>query len=223
MSLQIYKKLKIVENLQTRAHPFHVMTNSKLPIVIATLVGSLALVFTAKLHTSDDLLSPTFNNAWLCFLLEPFFSVNGLNYSSINSLMLTIITALIIAMSAWGSNLIDESVMQGRHNSHVQRALRYGIILFLLSEAMLFFPFFLAFFHGSLSPSSDIGMVWPPKGISTLDPFMLPFVNTVVLLSSGIAIVSAHKAILAGYKTMVLNSMYIAISFGLLFSWLQFV
>jgi len=66
-----------------------------------------------------------------------------------------------------------------------------------------------------------IGGVWPPVGIleaETLDPFMLPLLNTVTLLSSGVAIVSAHRAILAGYKTVVVNAMYIAISLGILFS-----
>jgi len=44
-----------------------------------------------------------------------------------------------------------------------------------------------------------------------------------VLLCSGVAIVGAHRAIISGYKTMILNTMYLAISFGILFSWLQFL
>jgi len=47
---------------------------------------------------------------------------------------------------------------------------------------------------------------------------MLPLVNTVVLLCSGVAIVGAHRAIISGYKNMIINPMYIAISFGILFS-----
>jgi len=71
-----------------------------------------------------------------------------------------------------------------------------------------------------------IGAIWPPIGIKdleTLDPFMLPLVNTIVLLSSGIALVAAHRAIIIGYKSFVLNMMYLAISLGIFFSWLQFV
>jgi len=91
---------------------------------------------------------------------------------------------------------------------------------------MLFFPFFWTFFHASLSPAVTIGAIWPPIGIKdleTLDPFMLPLVNTIVLLSSGIALVAAHRAIILGYKSFVLNMMYLAISLGIFFSWLQFV
>jgi len=56
------------------------------------------------------------------------------------------------------------------------------------------------------------------KDIEVLDPFMLPLVNTAVLLCSGVAIVGAHRAILAGRKAFLLNMMYLAISFGIFFS-----
>jgi len=95
------------------------------------------------------------------------------------------------------------------------------MLLFLASEAMLFFPFFWAFFHASLSPAVTVGGVWPPEGIrleETLDAFMLPLVNTVVLLTSGVALVAAHRAIIAGCRPIVLGGLYIAISLGILFS-----
>jgi len=47
---------------------------------------------------------------------------------------------------------------------------------------------------------------------------MLPLVNTVVLLCSGVAVVAAHRAIIAGYLPAVSNMMYLAISFGIFFS-----
>lgn len=47
---------------------------------------------------------------------------------------------------------------------------------------------------------------------------MLPLVNTVVLLTSGVALVAAHRAIIAGYRPIVLNGLFIAISLGILFS-----
>jgi len=47
---------------------------------------------------------------------------------------------------------------------------------------------------------------------------MLPLVNTVVLLTSGVALVAAHRAIVAGCRVVVLNGLYIAISLGILFS-----
>lgn len=47
---------------------------------------------------------------------------------------------------------------------------------------------------------------------------MLPLVNTVVLLCSGVAVVSAHRAIISGYLSVVVNMLYLAIAFGVFFS-----
>jgi heme/copper-type cytochrome/quinol oxidase subunit 3 len=91
---------------------------------------------------------------------------------------------------------------------------------------MLFFPFFWAFFHFSLAPVDVIGSMWPPLGIKffeSLDPFMLPVLNTVTLLCSGVTIINAHRAIITGYKTMLVNSMFAAILYGLFFSLLQLI
>lgn len=216
---------RLYNTKQTQFHPFHVLTSSKLPIFIATFAGLLALTFVAKLHSIDY--TSSFEYSLVANqVLEPFFSASNLNYLSINALILSLITMLTLTMGAWSYNLLKESTKEGHHTLRVQLALKYGMLLFLVSEAMLFFPFFWAFFHGSLSPAVSIGGIWPPVGIQsleTLDPFMLPLVNTVVLLCSGVAIVGAHRAILSGYKTMLINTIYIAISFGILFSWLQFL
>lgn len=56
------------------------------------------------------------------------------------------------------------------------------------------------------------------KELEVLDPFMLPLVNTIVLLCSGVAVVAAHRAILSGYLAVINNMMYLAISFGIFFS-----
>ena len=41
-----------------------------------------------------------------------------------------------------------------------------------------------------------IGDVWPPKGIETFDPWHLPLLNTLILLTSGTTVTWAHHALL---------------------------
>lgn len=86
----------------------------------------------------------------------------------------------------WFRDVAREGTYQGLHARKVKRGLQIGMILFILSEVMFFISFFWAYFHSSLTPSVDIGAIWPPKGIVTLDTWGVPFVNTVILLSSGV-------------------------------------
>lgn len=210
---------KLININTTQQHPFHVLTSSKLPIITSSLSGMLALTLIAKLHeiSINDL--ELFSSV-ATLILDPLYSISKLHHVSINLTILNLMTLLTAAMWAWSINLFKESTQKGHHTLRVQLALKYGMLLFLISEAMLFFPFFWAFFHGSLSPAVAIGAIWPPvgiKGLETLDPFMLPLVNTLVLLCSGIAIVGAHRGIIYGHKSIVINMMYLAISFGIFF------
>lgn len=220
---------KIVNEAKNAQHPFHVLGSSKLPVFMSVFVGALAISIIIKLQNVSNLSKFLAVGAGI---MEPFFSVTGalpnteLPDSIIDSRILTFLVLILITIWAWGRELIREATFEGYHTKNVQIGLGYGMLLFLASEAMLFFPFFWAFFHGSLSPAITVGGVWPPEGIrfeETLDAFMLPLVNTVVLLTSGVALVAAHRAIIAGCKPIVLNGLYTAISLGILFSWLQYL
>jgi heme/copper-type cytochrome/quinol oxidase subunit 3 len=218
-----------LNNAKGQQHPFHVLSSSKLPVFISTFVGCLALTVIVKLQNISNVAKFSIISA---DIMEPFFSVTGampsteLPDSIVDMRIVQLLTLLLITIWAWGRELVREATFEGWHTEDVVIGLYIGMILFLASEAMLFFPFFWAFFHASLSPAITVGGIWPPEGIrleETLDPFMLPLVNTVVLLTSGVALVAAHRAILAGCKAIVVNGLYIAISLGILFSWLQYL
>lgn len=122
----------------------------------------------------------------------------------------------------WFSDIIEEATFEGHHTFKVQQGIQIGMCLFILSEIMFFFSFFWAFFHGSLAPSVDIGCIWPPKGIISLDPWGLPLLNTIILLSSGVTVTWAHRAILSGNWVDMTKGLYATIMYGLLFTSIQY-
>ena len=94
--------------------------------------------------------------------------------------------------------------MRGDHTPVVQLHLRYGMIMFIASEVMFFVAWFWAFFDASLFTDEAIqasrvaatGGVWPPKGIEVFNPWHLPLINTLILLTSGTTVTWAHHALL---------------------------
>nr|YP_010881178.1 cytochrome c oxidase subunit 3 [Pellia epiphylla]WIA66721.1 cytochrome c oxidase subunit 3 [Pellia epiphylla var. borealis]WIA66680.1 cytochrome c oxidase subunit 3 [Pellia epiphylla]WIA66762.1 cytochrome c oxidase subunit 3 [Pellia epiphylla var. borealis]WIA66803.1 cytochrome c oxidase subunit 3 [Pellia epiphylla]WIA66844.1 cytochrome c oxidase subunit 3 [Pellia epiphylla] len=105
---------------------------------------------------------------------------------------------ILYTMFVWWRDVIRESTYEGHHTFVVQLGPRYGMILSIVSEVMFFSASLRAFSHSSLAPTVEIGAIWPPKGISVLDPWGIPFPNTPILLPSGAAATWAHHAILAG-------------------------
>jgi len=81
--------------------------------------------------------------------------------------------------------------------------------------------FFWAFFHSSLSPTIDIGSVWPPKGIEVLDPWGVPFLNTLILLTSGASVTWAHHAILAGKEKQGIYALISTVLLAAIFTGFQ--
>nr|YP_009647132.1 cytochrome c oxidase subunit 3 [Chloropicon maureeniae]QBX98803.1 cytochrome c oxidase subunit 3 [Chloropicon maureeniae] len=128
---------------------------------------------------------------------------------------------LLYTMFVWWRDVVQEATYEGHHTQAVQLGLRWGMILFIVSEIMFFFAFFWAFFHSSLSPSIDIGAIWPPKGIEVLSPWEVPFLNTVILLSSGAAVTWAHHAIVAGEKQQAFYGLIVTVLLAILFTGFQ--
>lgn len=97
--------------------------------------------------------------------------------------LLVIFTAFL-----WFKDVTEEASAVGSHTRVVRVGITLGFYLFIVSEVMLFFGFFWAFFHSSLSPDIIFATVWPPVGISTIRVVEFPFFNTLLLIFSGFAI-----------------------------------
>ena len=130
---------------------------------------------------------------------------------------------LVLSRVQWWRDVSREATFQGLHSKKVLTGIELGIVLFIVSEIIFFFSFFWAFFHSSLSPRGELGILWPPAGISPLDPFSVPLLNTVILLSSGVTVTWAHRALVEGYHKRALTSLLLTVVLGLYFIRVQYL
>lgn len=134
--------------------------------------------------------------------------------------MATGLALLLFTFVGWWHDVIKESFTEV-HTHEVRTGFRYGMALFILSEVMFFFAFFWAYFNAALFPSEVIGGVWPPKGLETIDPFDLPYLNTLLLLLSGTTVTWAHFDLVEGnIKGMIQKTGY-TVLLGFIFLMVQ--
>jgi cytochrome c oxidase subunit 3 len=81
--------------------------------------------------------------------------------------------------------------------------------------------FFWAFFHRRLSPTAELGCIWPPAGVTALNPFQLPLLNTVVLLASGVTVTFCHHRIINKNLSRRKIGLILTIILGIYFTFLQ--
>jgi cytochrome c oxidase subunit III len=137
------------------------------------------------------------------------------------------LATVLYVMFAWWSDVVHESQV-GDHTPVVSIGLRYGFIMFIMSEVMFFAAWFWSFFKHAMYPIHPEGLspaidgVWPPAGIETFDPWHLPLINTLILLCSGAAATWAHHALVhENNRKDLVNGLILAIVLGVLFTGFQ--
>ena len=129
---------------------------------------------------------------------------------------------VLFTFFSWWSDVVKEA-NSGDHTPVVQLHHRYGMILFIASEVMFFVAWFWAYFNASLFPPAvdGIGGVWPPEGMTLIDPWGYPLLNTLILLCSGTTVTWAHHALIHGDREGLKKGLLATIALGILFSCIQ--
>lgn len=175
------------------SHPYHLVEPSPWPLLVA-----FALLTTT---------------------LSGVMSFHG--YSNGPLLLALGIIATVSSMALWLKDVSREGSFQGNHTDAVQRGLTLGFILFVVSEIFFFLSIFWAFFHSSLSPTIELGAVWPPAGISAMNPWEVPLLNTVILLSSGATLTYSHHCLIGGNRDGAFYGLLGTIILAVIFTSLQ--
>uniref|UniRef100_UPI0030FE169E cytochrome c oxidase subunit III n=1 Tax=Neohirasea hongkongensis TaxID=1461108 RepID=UPI0030FE169E len=177
--------------MSNQNHPYHLVEMSPWP-----LVGALSTMLTLT-------------------GLVKFFQQTSM-------LMLTMGTMMtLLTMIQWWRDVVREGTYQGLHTKLVIKGLRWGMIMFIISEVFFFISFFWTFFHSSLSPTAQIGSMWPPEGIMPFNPMQIPLLNTMILLTSGVSVTWAHHSMLNNNMKEMNKGLMLTIIMGLYFTLLQ--
>ena len=182
-------------------HDYHILAPSILPFLGA--MSAFVMLFGAVLYFHD---------------MTPWIAVIGF-------------IGVIYTMYAWWKQVVEES-HAGDHTPVVTIGLRYGVIMFITSEVMFFSAWFWSFFKHAIYPMQDEeGLatlagatsrmpdgIWPPAGIETFDPWHLPLINTLILLTSGCAATWAHHAVMEDDREGLKWGLLISVLLGVLFT-----
>ena len=172
-------------------HPYHLVDPSPWPAIGAVSAGLVTVG--AVLYMHEDI-------AWL---------------------MILGFVGILATMAGWFWDVIQEAEFKGFHNPVVQVGMRYGMALFIASEVMFFVAWFWAYFNAALFPPAQIEGVWPPPGVQTFDPWDLPFLNTLILLMSGVTVTWAHHALREGNRKHLIQGLGLTIFLGICFTCVQ--
>ncbi len=142
-------------------------------------------------------------------------------FSNANTFLMFAFVSVVLSMSFWWRDVISEGTYIGNHTLAVQRGLNMGVALFIVSEILFFLAIFWAFFHSALSPTVELGAQWPPMGIEAINPFELPLLNTVILLSSGVTVTFAHHSLIQGNRAGALYGLVATVILAVIFTALQ--
>lgn len=142
---------------------------------------------------------------------------------------------VIYMMLRWFGQVIGESEGD-QYNTQVDMSFRMGMAWFIFSEVMFFAAFFGALFfvrHFSVPWIGQDHLLWPefhavwptsgPKGPSfqAMQPWGIPAINTLILLTSGATVTWAHWGLLKDNRAQLIVGLFLTVALGVSFLTLQ--
>lgn len=151
---------------------------------------------------------------------------------------------LIYMLVGWFGEVIRESE-DGMYSAQVDSSFRLGMLWFIFSEVMFFACFFGALFYARVFSVPWLGgegsgaytnemlwqgyqAVWPTGGpaqlggyFQTIPAFGVPFLNTLILLSSGVTVTLSHYALLKNERLRLVSWLFATVLLGFVFVWFQ--
>jgi len=173
-------------------HPFHIVEESPWPLLISLMAFNL-------LRT---LVFFAWGELSVFFFFFNFFSAFTL-------------------LSIWGKDVSSEGTVIGFHTNEIEFSLKWSMGWFIVREIFFFFSFFWAFFAISLRSTVELGDRWPPLFVHPINPFSIPLLNTLILLSSGVSLTWGHHALIEGEYYKGVLGMGLTIGLGVYFTILQ--
>jgi len=151
---------------------------------------------------------------------------------------------LIYMLFGWFGEVIREGEA-GLYNAQVDTSFRMGMMWFIFSEVMFFACFFGVLFYvrmfsvpwlggeGTGASTNELlwqgyDAVWPTAGpaelggsFKTIPAFGVPFINTLILLTSGFTVTMAHHALRKDGRGKLVAWLIATVVLGFLFVYLQ--
>ncbi|MDA0788495.1 MAG: cytochrome c oxidase subunit 3 [Proteobacteria bacterium] len=211
-------------NSATHYEPYYVPHNSRLPIFAS--IGIFLTVFGIG-HILNAMTAGTSGSLGVTILL-----IGGL--------------VMGFTLFSWFAVVIREN-HEKLYSDQMNRSYVWGMSWFIFSEVMFFAAFFGALFYvrvfvvdwlGGVGDRGPSGMLWPeyspewpmlntpdearfPGPESTIPPFQLPLLNTILLVTSSFTVTFAHHAIKEANRKKLIGWLGLTIALGLIFLFVQ--
>ena len=133
-----------------------------------------------------------------------------------------LILIVVLVILNWFKDVRRERDLLIEHRFLNNVFFKTGIILFITSEVIFFVSFFWCYFDFVLAIDRELGGVWPPKGVQRINPFRVPLLNTIILLSSGVLITWRHFSILSNNWYIRVIRLFATLILGVYFLFVQY-